>query len=138
MTIQANALTAAQATNTATNKRVLIVEDEPLLAMAMADQLSDHAFEVQGTAPTVSRALAMIAQALPDAAILDCNLRGESIAPVAELLEAKGVPFLFHTGYGKNHLSPRFAAAPCLAKPVPGDLLIATVCKLLNVAPPAR
>jgi CheY-like chemotaxis protein len=100
-----------------TGLRLLVVEDEALVAMALEDMLGDFGCVVEGVAGTVSRGVAL-AEALPlDGAILDINLCGEKVFPVAERLAERGVPFVFCTGYGLAGVPADFAKAPTLSKP---------------------
>lgn len=97
--------------------RVLIVEDESLIAMLLEQMLEDLGHDVLGPAQRVSPALALLAQSAPDMAILDVNVAGEPVFPVAEALEARGIPFAFATGYGDSGVPPRWNAHPVLPKP---------------------
>jgi CheY-like chemotaxis protein len=98
--------------------RVLLVEDEGLVAMMLEDLLEDLGCEVAGSLASVAAALAWIeAGGAADVALLDVNLSGEPVFPVAEALKARGVPFAFATGYGADH-DPRFREAPLLGKPI--------------------
>lgn len=81
-------------------KRVLLVEDEVLIAEMVADMLVGLGATVVGPATTLEAGLALAGSEDVDAAVLDINLRGERIDPVADLLEARGIPVLFATGYG--------------------------------------
>ena len=85
-------------------KRVLVVEDEIAVAMLVEDELRGAGAEVLGPVPTVGDALRLVEAAAADggisAAVLDINLDGRHVAPVADKLAALGVPFLFATGYG--------------------------------------
>jgi CheY-like chemotaxis protein len=82
-------------------RRVLVVEDEPIVGILLEDMLLDLGVEVIGPAASVAEALALVGQAEFDAALLDVNLGGERSYPVAEALAARGIPFLFLTGYGE-------------------------------------
>lgn len=96
--------------------RVLVVEDELLVFMQIEEALA--ACEIVGPARSPGEALAMIERDKPQAALLDVNLNGERVTPVAERLRELGVPFLLVTGYGSRDLpEPVLAAAPRLAKP---------------------
>jgi two-component SAPR family response regulator len=86
-------------------KRVLVVEDEALIAVMVEDMLLEMGSEVVGPAVTIEGALALARQETLDAAVLDVNVRGERIDPVAEALMARGVPMLFATGYGEVRLA---------------------------------
>ncbi len=98
--------------------RVLLVEDEGLVAMMLEDLLEDLGCEVAGSLASVAAALAWIeAGGAADMALLDVNLSGETVFPVAEALKARGVPFAFATGYDADH-DPRFRDAPLLGKPI--------------------
>ena len=100
------------------NRRILVVEDEYLLAQDLARELEDLGAEVLGPVPSVEEALALLdAEAPPDAAILDVNLGGEMVFPVAEALRERGVPFLFATGYDLWSLPQAYADVPCFEKP---------------------
>lgn len=80
--------------------RILVAEDELLLAMEIKGFLEDRGCSVLGPVPSVSRALALFEAQVPDAAILDLNLKGELATPVAANLAALAVPFVLLTGYG--------------------------------------
>ncbi len=98
--------------------RVLLVEDEGLVAMMLEDLLADLGCEVAASLASVREALEWIeAGGSADLALLDVNLNGEPAFPVAEALRAHGVPFAFATGYGADH-DPRFKDAPLLSKPI--------------------
>jgi CheY-like chemotaxis protein len=97
-------------------QRILIVEDEPLIAMMLEDFLEVLDKQVAGTADSVAAALPLIEGA--DAAILDLNLRGgERSEPVAEALASRGVPFVFATGGGEDSVAPQYRDRPRLQKP---------------------
>ncbi|MBC7985691.1 MAG: response regulator [Sphingomonadaceae bacterium] len=107
-------------------KRILVVEDEPLIAMMVEDMLHDFGAIVIGPAASVAEALALIEEAVLDAALLDVNLRGERSDAVADALEARGVPFALATGYGES------AVGVALAKPYGGDRLVTVLAGLLE------
>ncbi len=98
--------------------RVLLVEDEVVVAMTMTDTLTELGYSVQGPYGRLSDAFAVALEQSPDVAILDVNLNGETIYPFAEFLLKKKVPFLFVTGYGAESIDSRFAGIPVLQKPV--------------------
>jgi CheY-like chemotaxis protein len=98
---------------------ILVVDDEALIVMLLEDMLLDLGCDVVGPASAVGPAITLIetgGQTI-DGAILDVNLRGELIYPVADLLQSLGVPFVFVTGYASHGVDPRYAAVPALAKP---------------------
>ncbi len=99
--------------------RMLIVEDEAMVAMMIECMLTDLGCVVVDVAGTVSRGLALAGdEALEiDGAILDVNLGGEMVYPVAEALRNRHVPFIFSTGYGIDGINEPFAQEPALAKP---------------------
>ena len=96
--------------------KVIIVEDAILLAMELEAGLQEAGVEVIGSAALVDEAMALVDEPM-DAAVLDCNLNGESVIPVAEALAARGVPFLFATGYGETRGAPEGFDAPIIRKP---------------------
>ena len=97
--------------------RVLVVEDEALVAMLLEDMLSDLGAEVVATAGTVKEATGLAHAGGVDVAILDVNLGADSSAPVAEALNTTGTPFVFATGYGESGLPEAFRGRPALQKP---------------------
>jgi CheY-like chemotaxis protein len=96
--------------------RILVVEDEPLIAMLLADWLKDLGCETLGPAHSVAEALTLINSAAPDAAIIDVSLKNEQGYPVADALRTRGIPFVFATGHG-DAVATRYAGTPVLAKP---------------------
>jgi CheY-like chemotaxis protein len=104
-------------------RRVLVVEDEALVAMLVEDALLDAGFGVIGPAATVEEAMNLLAQEQPDAVVLDLNLAGETSTPVADALAARGIPYVIATGYGASGLPAGHQHAMVLAKPYdPGEL----------------
>ena len=116
----------------ASQLRLLLVEDEALVAMAMEDMLSDLDCVVVDVAGTLAQALDRIDHLSGDidAAILDVNLGGERVYPAADALAAKGVPFMFATGYGPEGLDDRYPQATVLAKPVLAKALAGALNRL--------
>lgn len=98
-------------------RRVLIVEDEMLVAMGLEDMLTDLGYEIVGVASRTDQALAMLGNESIDAVVLDINLHGEMSFPVADALTARNVPFLFSTGYERSSLAGRFSSCPAIQKP---------------------
>ena len=103
-------------------KRVLLAEDEAIIGMMMREFLLDYGLFVVGPCCTVSEALAAAAAEF-DCAILDLNLGGDSIYPVASMLGERNVPFAFVTGYGRESIDGRFASTPVLQKPITRESL---------------
>ncbi len=107
--------------------RILLVEDEGLVALTIEDLLEDLGCEVACSARSVAQALGWLGSGgEPDAAVLDVNLGGEFVFPVAEALAARGVPFAFTTGYGQSP-DARFRSAPLLGKPIRRERLEAVL-----------
>ena len=101
-------------------RRMLVVEDEILVAMMIEDSLVSIGVEVAGVVGTLDEALKRANEGGFDCALLDVHLRGRDIYPVAELLAAKGVPFIFATGYGQGMLPEKWRERPVLQKPFVG------------------
>jgi len=104
--------------------RVMIVEDEMLVAVLIEDFLSDHGCQIVGPASTVAEALALIESAPLDAAVMDLNIAGEKVFPVAEALERRGVPFLIVSGYGQSAMPADRPNWRVCQKPFKGDELV--------------
>jgi CheY-like chemotaxis protein len=103
---------------------VLVVEDDPIIAMDLEDTVLGFGVKTVRVAATVSRALAHIAERAPDFALLDIGLVQEKSFAVAERLEALGIPFAFVTGYGADAAIPAaFAQKPRLSKPCTSNAL---------------
>ncbi|HEY3799527.1 MAG TPA: response regulator [Caulobacteraceae bacterium] len=102
-----------------TGLRILVVEDEALVAMMIEDQLTDLGCVVLGPAGNVAQGLAVLDAAAPplDGAVLDVNLAGEKVYPIADELTRRHIPYIFATGYDLAGIAPAFAATPTLAKP---------------------
>jgi len=103
--------------------RILVVEDEPLVAMNLSTSLAELGFHVVGPYSTLAKAAAAAAETEVDAALLDVNLSGKVVYPVAEILASKNVPFAFITGYGTAALPDKYANAPVLQKPIDNETL---------------
>ncbi len=118
--------------------RVLVVEDNYLVAGAIAQNLKTRGAAVIGPAPTVERALELVEANEFDAALLDIDLQGSTAAPVALRLRARGTPFVFLTGYGSEGALPEeLADHPRIAKPLPMEDLAAAVLSLVGRSPGA-
>jgi DNA-binding response OmpR family regulator len=104
--------------------RILIIEDEAILALILEEFLIDAGFEIAGVAGRLETALALIERGVSDAAILDANLAGVSSGPAAVALSARGVPFIVVSGYLPEQQPSSFSGALCLQKPCrPADLI---------------
>src|SRR5258705_5600939 len=102
-------------------KRILVVEDEPVIGMLLEDMLGELGYTVAAEAARIDEALEAAKTADFDVAILDVNLNGQTIAPVAEVLAARGTPFVFATGYGERGLPEAYRDRPTLKKPFQMD-----------------
>ena len=111
--------------------RVLVVEDESLVAMLIEEYLIELGCVVAGSVRRVAKGLETIAQSEIDAAVLDVNVAGESVSPLADVLAQRGVPFIFASGYGAKGVEARWADRPVLQKPFsPEDLRLALLASL--------
>ncbi|WP_246849199.1 response regulator [Rubellimicrobium arenae] len=100
-------------------RRVLVVEDEYILAKDLREELEREGAEILGPVPTVAEALDLLKSGPPPSmAILDINLQGQMAWPVADRLRDMGVPFIFATGYEAAAIPPAYAGVPRAEKPV--------------------
>jgi CheY-like chemotaxis protein len=109
--------------------RILLVEDEVLVALALEDMLIEMGCEVVGPAHSVSEALKLVDSLEIDGAILDVNLSGQRVYPVADVLAARHIPFVFVTGYGSAGLRDLDRNRPVLQKPYRANLLAEIICR---------
>lgn len=115
-------------------RRILVVEDDYMIAQDVRDDLEKAGAIVIGPTPSVSGAMSLLEdEASVDAAVLDVNLGGERSFPVAEALKDKSIPFLFATGYNSADIPPEWRTATIVMKP----LRIAAVEQLLSEGDPA-
>ena len=118
-----------------TGRRVLIAEDEPLLALDLSLSIEEARGEVVGPVATVAEALALIEREPVEAAILDVHLADRDIAPVAEALLARGVAVLFHTASAvPGEIARKFGAVPVCPKPMPPQAVLDTLARALAAA----
>jgi PAS domain S-box-containing protein len=103
--------------------RIMIVEDEALVALALAESLSQLGFSVVGPLHNLNDAELAVTQSAIDGAILDVNLNGRLVYPLADKLVERKVPFVFMTGYGADNIDARFKEVPVLHKPIEQDTL---------------
>jgi CheY-like chemotaxis protein len=118
-------------------RRVLLVEDEMIVAWLLEDMLADLGCAVVGPATSVNQALAMIDAEAIDVAVLDVNLNGQMSYPIADALAARGMPFVFSTGYHKDRLLERYRTFPALQKPFHPSELADILEKLLTAKGPS-
>jgi CheY-like chemotaxis protein len=105
--------------------RLLVVEDEAIVAVMVEDMLTDLGCKVVQVAGTVEKGLAIVASITTalDGAVLDVNIGGEKVFPIADALIARGLPFIFATGYGTAGIEPRFAGQCVISKPFQAQVL---------------
>ena len=106
-------------------RRILVIEDDYLIALDLTDALEERGAEVIGPAGNIGQAtrLAQTAEQI-DGALLDINLRGEMSYPIADVLRARGVRFVFTTGYDKSNIPDRYRDIGCCEKPLQIDTFI--------------
>ncbi len=118
--------------------RVIVVEDETLVAILLEDMLAELGCTVLGTAHRVAKALDLVRQTAPDAAVLDVNIAGDEVYPVAEALAARNIPFVFATGYGARGLSDTWRERPIVQKPFQLEHLSLGLLTALGPSAPGR
>jgi CheY-like chemotaxis protein len=112
--------------------RILVVEDEYLIRMLLEDMLTDLGYEVAGAVGTIAEASEIAEKAEFDLAILDINLDGKEIYPVAEILTRRRLPFIFVSGYGEGSLAEPYRNRPSLQKPFQAEQLQTALAGLLR------
>jgi CheY-like chemotaxis protein len=118
----------------ATPMRILIVEDEPMIALYLQELLEDEGFAITGVVGRLGKALAVIESTVFDVAILDANLAGISSSPAAIALLTKGVPFVLLSGYSMQQQQASFPTTHFLQKPCRPEQLIS----MLNAIGPKQ
>ena len=113
-------------------KRLMVVEDELLVSMLLEEILTDLGAELAGPYGRLADGLAAAKAERFDGAVLDLNLAGEQAEPLADLLLARGVPFVFITGYQRDSIDRRYANVPVLAKPIDSTALESVLLTLLS------
>lgn len=111
-------------------KKVLVVEDEALLAMSLQDMLTDMGAHTVGPALSIEKALRLAEEGEFDVALLDLNLSGRSSYQVADIVRERAVPYVFVTGYGKVDTG-HHAAAPMIQKPFQPEQIKAALSNAL-------
>jgi len=109
---------------------VFLVEDEVMIRMMVADMLEELGYSVAAEAGEISEAIKLAQSAQFDLAILDVNVNGKVISPVAELINARNIPFVFATGYGSSGLPEEYRDRPALQKP----FQVETLGRMIDVA----
>ncbi|HYG88094.1 MAG TPA: response regulator [Azospirillum sp.] len=118
--------------------RVLVIEDEVLIAMDIAAVLTEAGCDVIGPLNRVDEALQAIERERVDAAIMDINLNGATSLPVADALDERGTPFLFLTGYEADQIPPRHSFRPVLTKPWEPSVLLTELAAAVRGGGPLR
>ena len=106
---------------------VFLVEDEVMIRMMVADMLEELGYRVAAEAGDIEEAMRLAQSTEFDLAILDVNVNGKVISPVADLIRAKGRPFIFATGYGSSGLPEQYRDRPALQKPFQLETLSKTI-----------
>jgi CheY-like chemotaxis protein len=114
--------------------RVLLVEDELLITLLLEDMLVSLEWEVSDTAANLDEALTAAKAGAFDLALVDLRLGGNLTYPVADILKARCIPFVFVTGYGSAGLEPAYADTPTLEKPFNREDLKAIITRVLSDA----
>ena len=109
---------------------VFLVEDEVMIRMMVADMLEELGFRIAAEAGEINEAIRLAQSAEFDLAILDVNVNGKVISPVAELIDARNIPFVFATGYGSSGLPEEYRDRPALQKP----FQVETLGRMIEVA----
>ena len=109
---------------------VFLVEDEVMIRMMVADMLEELGYSVAAEAGEINEAIRLAQSTHFDLAILDVNVNGKVISPVAELIKARNRPFIFATGYGSSGLPEEYRDRPALQKP----FQIETLGRMIDVA----
>jgi CheY-like chemotaxis protein len=122
-------------TNALQGRRVLVIEDESLVAMLLETILDDMGCAVVGPESNIDDGLrAATTEGVLDAALLDVNVAGREVFPVAEALKARGVPFVFSTGYGEAGLPEHWRGNPTIQKPFTEAAIRDALLKALNIS----
>ena len=113
-------------------RSVFLVEDEVMIRMMVADMLEELGYSVVAEAGEIGEALKLAQSAEFDLAILDVNVNGKVISPVADVLAARNRPFIFATGYGSSGLPAEYRSRPALQKPFQIETLARMIDQTLN------
>jgi CheY-like chemotaxis protein len=114
-----------------TGRHILVVEDEPLIAMTVEDMIFELGAITVGPAANVAEGLRLAAHVPLDAALLDVNLNGSRSDEIAHFLTRRGIPYIFATGYGRSGIES-FPDAPVITKPFRADTLAQMLSALLD------
>jgi CheY-like chemotaxis protein len=122
----------------AAGHRILVVEDEMLLAMDIEELVRAAGCTVIGPVGTMPDAMRKLRETRPDGAILDVNISGEMVFPIADALHEAGIPFMIVTGYTREHVPERHRHRPFLQKPYKAAVLVAMLSQMLDEAQGGR
>ena len=117
---------------TTVRRSVLLVEDEVMIRMMVADMLEEIGYSIAGEAGDIDEAIRLVQVTDFDIAILDVNVNGKVISPVAEAVQLRGLPFVFATGYGAQGLPEKFRDRPTIQKPFQIETLARTIETVLK------
>jgi CheY-like chemotaxis protein len=117
---------------TLSGRRILLVEDSPVVGPFTVDILADLGCEVVGPAPNMAQARELIEDGLFDAALMDVHIRGERVFPLCEMLDARNVPFVFTSGYADWTMPDKWNDRPRLQKPYTVDQVEHALTDLLT------
>lgn len=116
-------------------RRVLVIEDESLVAMLLETILDDMGCSVVGPVSNIDDGLrSAMGEASLDAALLDVNVAGREVFPVADALKARGVPFVFSTGYGEAGLPEHWRGHPTIQKPFTEGAIRDALMRVMNIS----
>ena len=121
-------------TMSADKTRILVVEDEVMIAMLLEDMLTDLGHEVVGPATRIEDGLALAERERLDVAVLDINLNGVRSTPIADLLSRRGIPFVVATGYGSDGMDDPGDARHILKKPFTPEDLDSAINQVITTA----
>ena len=113
-------------------RRILVVEDSPVVGPFTVDVLADLGCEVVGPAPNMAAARAVLEESGLDAALMDVHIRGEKVFPLCEMLQARDIPFVFTSGYADWHMPEKWNDRPRLQKPYTIDQVEKVLTDLLG------
>jgi CheY-like chemotaxis protein len=113
--------------------RVLVVEDEAPVALMIEDMLEEAGCTIAGSVARLADALKIAATVEIDLALLDVNLAGQSVFPVADILRGRRIPLVFSTGYGARGLPSQYAGFPVLGKPFSANQLRQTIATAVGL-----
>lgn len=122
-------------TSSTTSLKVLVIEDEAMVAMLLEDMLLDLGHQVAATAGRMDHAMKLATDLPVDLAILDVNLNGEQTYPLAAILAARLIPFVFATGYGAAGLKEEWRGVPALQKPFQASELAEAISQVTRSLP---